>query len=85
MVNPMMGLTPEQMRAAQELGKYVGAKFTKERRRHRFTLEFVPKKSPEELAQVNIDLGKMVDTWVQVLGTQLYNYMGVGGEINNVD
>lgn len=85
MMNPSLsGLRPEQVEAARKLGEYVGARFTVERSENRFTLEFVPRKSPQELARVRLDLGQLVDRWVSAMATQLYNYLGIGGEIEDV-
>ena len=85
MINPaMFGVNQQQVEAARQLGNYVGVRIVKERAKHCLSLEFVAKRPPEELAQVNIDLGQMLDAYVNSMATQLYNYMGIGGEIEEV-
>ena len=86
MVNPMMfGVSPQQAQAAKEIGNQVTAKLNKHRSQASFTVTFVPKNSPAVLNQMGIDLGKMVDGMVENMGTQLYSFFGIGGEIVDAD
>ena len=86
MYNPMMfGVTPQQMAQLKTvLGEYVGVRLVKDRRQRKISVQFYPKKPEEELARMKVDLGQMVDAWVESMATQLYQFMGIGGEIQDV-
>jgi hypothetical protein len=81
----MMGMSPETKTAAKQFGEYMEVRMVKHRKEHSFTVEFLPKKSPEEMAKAQCDLAKMVDVMVENFGTQLYSFFGIGGEIQDVE
>lgn len=86
MINPQLfGVSPEKMAQAQRVGEYVEARFTKRRRQHRFTVEFLPRKPEVEMAAANMDLAQVVDLMVEQIATQLYTFFGIGGKIQDVE
>ena len=78
MVNPMMGLSPEQAAQAKQVGKAVEVVFIKRRHRGEFTMQ-IKAKSP------NVDVPSIVDNLVQQFGAQLYNYFGIGGKVIEIE
>ena len=79
MVNPLMfGLSPQQLQQAREAGNYVSARFVKRRAEGKFTVQFIPKRDGVELAPI-------VDKMVESMASQLYNFFGIGGEIEDAE
>lgn len=77
MVNPMMGMTPQQAAQAKEVGKSLRFKFIKRRQKGEFTIQVIATASGVNVPQV-------VDNLVVQIATQMYNFFGIGGEIEEV-
>lgn len=78
MVNPMMGLSPQQAAQAKEVGKVVKVRFIKRRQKGEFTMQIIA-------TGQGVDVPGIVDSLVMQFGTQLYNVFGIGGEIVDIE
>ncbi|GEM_PF-4364458 len=80
MVSPTMGVSPELLAQAQEVGRHVRARVVLERRKGAFTVVFAAAPGQGATGETGALAGKMVEGLV----SQLYQFFGIQSEVEDV-